>query len=643
MPFVFSRSARAAAALLPVLCLPSWAQTDAMQPSVQVSATRIDMLDTEAPYASEVHTRQDIARSGAHTLFDYLAQQSSLQLTPSYGNRNAPNISMRGFGEDGHQNVVFTINGRRLNNIDNVPPLIGSIALSDIERIEITKGSGAVMFGDGATAGSIQIYTKARDQASLDTYAGNYGQRGAVASVGMVKDKFDLSVTADHGKSGGFSDADATGHTDHSEANTWRIASNIQPIAGLSFEVEAGASQMDNRFPNALTPAQFEAHPGMSNGSAYQHQKSSSQHWSLGAEYAWNPRWKLSARHTDTSKTTAFLNYGSSSDYQHRSNEVALQYQHGAWVVNAGVQNFEGERLSMGSRTRKANVGGFVQAQRMWEQLTISAGLRHEQVRYRHASPGAAALAQDTSMASWELGANQRLSPNLTVFANYSDAFVTPDIDRFFDFYSNTFNGFIAPAKSRTLTLGGNHNTENNRLKLSVFYSKLRNEIYLEPATYLNTNIDQSHKYGVEVHDQWQVSKRHQLSVNYAWTRAKIDRERGAFVDYSGKHVPGVPQHAITLGWHLRVAEQGALHVSHTWRSSTWAFGNFSNDPAFKQSVYQSTDVSYRHQIQPHIALYAGVSNLLDRSNSVAVHTGRYGLYPVNFERTWKVGARIDF
>ncbi|CAC9171038.1 Colicin I receptor precursor [Comamonas aquatica] len=150
---------------LSLLAAPASAQSSLSEPIV-VSATRIDMHDQDAPYASEVHTRSDIERSGAHSLFDYLAQQSSLQISPSYGNRYTPQISMRGYGNDGFQNLVISVDGRRLNNIDSIPQLIGSISLSDIERIEITKGSGAVMFGDGATAGTIQIYTKPRAAAS---------------------------------------------------------------------------------------------------------------------------------------------------------------------------------------------------------------------------------------------------------------------------------------------------------------------------------------------------------------------------------------------------------------------------------------------------------------------------------------------
>ena len=198
MKFRNSCLAAAVGAVFSVAAQGAWAQETVGQ-AVIVSATRIDMQDQDAPYASEVHTRADIERSGARSLYDYLAQQTSLQVSPNYGSRYTPEISMRGYGStNGHQNVVISVDGRRLNNIDMAPQLIGSISLADIDRIEITKGSGSVLYGDGATAGTIQIYTKAREGVSLDAYAGNYGTRGSVVSAGVVRERFDLSATVDH-------------------------------------------------------------------------------------------------------------------------------------------------------------------------------------------------------------------------------------------------------------------------------------------------------------------------------------------------------------------------------------------------------------------------------------------------------------
>lgn len=640
MPFRLSPGAFAVASALYFSALHVHAE-DAINAPVLVSATRVEMQEQDAPYASEVHTRADIERSGATNLYDFLAQQTSLQIAPSFGNRYNPKISMRGYGIDGYQNLVITVDGRRLNTVEVVPQLIGGVALADIDRIEITKGSGAVLFGDSATSGTIQIYTKPHDHASVDSYAGSDGQRGAVAAVGLVREKFDLSATADHSKSDGLSQADANGHTDQSEANIWRVAAGAKPIAGLKLKAEAGGAKIDTRYPGALTLQQFHASPSLNVG-PYTQQKTDSQYWSVGVEYALNEQWKLSAQHHQQDKDTETFWHGSSgspSQTRSISNELALQYQKDAVLVNAGIQTTKHKRFGTTDQTSKDNQGLFVQGQYVLDSWTFSSGMRHETVSYRHTPLSGQALDADKHLNSWELGANHRISEQLSLFANYSDAFNSPDIDRFF--YYGQFNRFIEPAKARTITVGLNRNTDKNRLKASVFYAKLKSEIYLNTWNYINTNIDKSHKYGLEVQDRYQITPRVSALLNYAWTRAIIDRENEGAGAFNGKELPGVSRHSMVLGLNVRVAQNGHLALTHTWRSSAWAEEDLSNTNSQKQRAYQSTDVSYRHQVAKQLELYGSVSNLFARKNGIWVSDDN--IYPVNFERTWKLGARLSF
>lgn len=649
MFFRFSPVACAAVAAIAPLALICTAQAQEVQQSgVLVSATRVDMQDTDAPYASEVHTRADIERSGASNLYDFLAQQSSLQIAPSIGNRANPKISMRGYGADGYQNLTITVDGRSINTMEMVPQQIGAISLADIDRIEITKGSGAVLFGDHATSGTIQIYTKTRDHASVDSYVGSDGQRGAVASVGLVRERFDLSATTDHSKANGFSQPDSTGHTDQSEANIWRVAVGAKPMDGLHLQARAGATNTDIRFPSELTLAQFNANPSMS-ASNYSQDKTRSRYWSLGADYQLNPQWKLSFQHNDEDKSVRSsykATYPSLQDYRNLSNDVSLQFQQDRLIVNAGLQIAQGERLGSSNLMRKKNQGAFAHAQYMLEAWTLSGGLRREKISYAYTPFSGTALNAKDSLTSWEMGLNHRVSSALSVFANYSDAFNTPDVDRFFEFdylvtNSYHFNQFIEPAKAQTLTTGGTYETQKNRLKASVFYAKLKDEIYFNPSNYKNTNIDRSHKYGLELQDRYQITPRLSALVNYAWTRAIIDRENEGGGAFNGKELPGVSRHSMVLGLNVRVAQNGNLALTHTWRSSAWAEEDLANTSQQKQRAFQSTDVSYRHQVGKQVEFYGSVSNLFARKNGIWVRDDN--IYPVNFERTWKLGARINF
>ncbi len=614
---------------------------------VVVTATGVAMPDSEATYASEVHTRADIERAGATSLVDFLSRQTSLQLVPSYGNRFTPAISMRGYGSgDGYQNIVITVDGRRLNNVDMVPQLLGAISLADVDRIEITKGSGSVMYGDGATAGTIQIYTAARDGASAQAYAGNNGIVGGTVAAGLNKDYFSVSASADHSAYGGFSDRDPTGHRDESRSDSWNVGLTGRPADALKLTLDAGSARIDARYPNPLTKYQFDHDPDMNTGKVYNRQKLDSDTWRLGAEYAIQPDLRLSARHGEEDKTSIYgAGAGWESDYRYISDDVSLQYTGQRTVLTAGFQAFDGRRDGS-DKTTKRNTAWYAQGQYLLDSLSLSAGARAEKVEYRNKAEDGATLHDDEHLTAWDIGANYRFSDTLSVFGNYDSAYQAPDIDRFFtvDWMTGavSFNGFIQPARVHTLNLGLHHTTAANRLKLTVFHARLKDEIYLEPVSYKNTNIDRSHKYGLEVQDTWLISEAVAGRLNYAWTRAIIDHEDEGNGAYDGQELPGVPRHSLLLGVNMLIGERSSLDLSYTWRSETWAAGDFANDNAQKQRAYQSADVAYRYTLKnPQLELFAAVTNLFEYKNGVWV--GDDQIYPVDFSRTWKVGAKLSF
>lgn len=620
---------------------------------ITVKVNRFERKDTDTTYASEIHTAAQIEASGAATLYDYLAQQTSLNASPNIGNKATPAINLRGFGtENGHQNVVITIDGQRLNNIDLSPALLSGIALGNIERIEIAKGSGSVIYGDGATAGVIQIYTKNKTGVTLSSSLGNFGQKNSYLNAGLSEKYLDVSVNLAHDSHDGYSRKDITGHNDAFTSNSQNVKFKIKPIDNLRFNVEATSSRNDVRYLNPLTREQFKQDPRQNGGKAYTHQSFDSDQWRIGAEYDLNSQFRIAALHYQEDKFSEFVSSNpSSADSLYKGNDISLRYQNEFLSLITGYQDFDGERKSKSNffgfnssdNTTKKNQAFYISGEYRLDALTLSAGWRDESVKYKF-SPilapfGATAADNKEDIDAFDIGANYRFDESLSVFANYNRAYQAPDIDRLFNF-SGGFNGFIEPAKAKTLNIGLNHVSQKNRLKLTVFRTNLENEIYVVPGIFRNTNIDKSHKYGLEVQDFYQFNQDLSASVIYNYTRAIIDREDEGAGSFNNNDLPGVPKHSLVANLHYKFFEHAHLNLNHTWRSKAYAFNDFTNNFAFKQDSFQSTNIALSYQIK-NLTVFTAVNNIFDQENSIQVQDN--AVYPVDFVRTWRVGMKADF
>lgn len=617
--------------------------SDTSLETIVVSANRFATADVDATYASEVHTRKQIEQSGSATFYDYLAQHTSVQVAPNYGNRFTPKIDMRGFGlGDGYQNIVVTIDGKRMNNIDMSGQLIGSIPLVDVERIEITKGSGSVMFGDGATAGTIQIYTRPHSGVNFQAYTGSHGTLGTTATAGLNNDKVSLHATIDKQDSDGTSNADVKGKKAASRNDTARLGLSVSPFDALTLKFDAASTNIETRYPGRLTLAQLNANPAQNGGATYTLQELKSDIWSAGAEAKLTQRLKLNVTHSVEDKRSRYPVSGFTGDYNYVADDIALSYQGNAFSLVGGFQNFDGSRRGSSDRTSKENAAWFTQGQYDFGKTIVSAGVRTENVEYRYRPNTGSALQQNHDLNAWDIGINHRIDDHLTFFSNFNSAYQAPDIDRFFT--NGTFNAFIQPAKSRTLNIGMNHVTAANRFKATAFHTDLKNEIYYFSTgnflTSYNTNIDKSHKYGMEVQDTWRATSSLSLSLNYSIIKAIIDEERDGGGAFNGKELPGVPLHNINLGLNYRFNDQVSVNLSQTWRSSTWAAEDFDNNNLQKQRAYSMTDVAFRYRFKD-VEMIAAVDNLFEKTNGLWIRDDR--IYPVNFARTWRVGLNTKF
>lgn len=176
-----------AVALSTLFAQQARAQT-VLLPAIDVSASRLGGVITGA--STSVITAEDIARLPTQSLTDVLAQQTGVQIQHLFSatNGSRDTIDLRGFGAFAASNVLILVNGRRYQDFDLQGFDFSSIPLNSIERIEITRGnSGAVLYGDGAIGGVVNIVTKKGSAAPLsgrvEALAGSFKYYEGRASV----------------------------------------------------------------------------------------------------------------------------------------------------------------------------------------------------------------------------------------------------------------------------------------------------------------------------------------------------------------------------------------------------------------------------------------------------------------------------
>ena len=164
---------------------------------ITVTASRYEKKDLDVPASTQVMTGEQIRRSGAKNL-----QQALMSLDNIVYHQKGPGgaalssmtseIVIRGV-EGG---TLVLVNGTPINwrghyNLEDIPADI-------VERVEVVRGGGSVLYGSQATGGVINIITKDKMPNEVSVGIGNYGQQNYHVSVNADK----LSVAYNYDKWG---------------------------------------------------------------------------------------------------------------------------------------------------------------------------------------------------------------------------------------------------------------------------------------------------------------------------------------------------------------------------------------------------------------------------------------------------------
>jgi len=624
---------------------------------IAITSTAIATDELKSTDAVEVYTQEDIEKAHSRNIYEFLNSQTSVYTTSAYGNPFMQKLDMRGYGVgDGYQNIVVTINGRKMNNVDMVPQLLSSISPASIEKIEIIKSSGIVVGGDGANAGVINIITKESNDKEVSFYIGNYGLVDGSVYLGHNDDDFSVTFSGETQKNDGIRIIDSQGNKDENQFSTASFEFVYKAIESLELSANFSTTNTDVIYGGTMTKKEYEENPkqqGTSFGFASANSVQAFDANVMGAGLTYYINDVLSFR-GDISREKKVSDYAlptfsatATTNYDYLNIKAYLDYVSDTMALKLGVDGFFADldyanssnvRLNM----TKDNKAAFLMSEFYLENFTLKAGYRYEQMKFDESSGDN----KSENLHGVELGVNYRVNKESSIFVNYSRSYETSSLDRLFS-YTNPatgYTGYVKPSKANNYNIGYNNIVSNNKFKLTFYYIDLKDEIYYyaDPAfvNSKNTNIDKSHKYGVDLYDKYVFSSMFNLALNYNYVQAIIDEEKENGEDYAGNELPGVSNHNVKATFSYLPNKHATIALTQIYRSEAFAAEDFNNNFTQKQEAYYSTDISAT-LAKDNWEVFAKINNLFNQKNGLWIKDN--AIYPVNFTTTAMVGFKLKY
>jgi len=642
--------------------LQTFAEKEADQTTfeeVVVTATRDPEEIRKVPANATVITREEIERSSARTTVDLLRDEVGVVVRDLLGTGKSVSVDIRGFGETAAQNTLVLVDGRRVNEIDLSGVDWTQIPLDQVERIEIVRGAGSVLYGDNAVGGVVNIITKRPEKtfsAQVGVEAGSYGYNKEKASVGGkwggLSAMLSASYDATHGyRDNGFLRAKDVGGKlvyDLSEVVSLDFSSNLhQDDAGLP----GGLTKLDMiRFGRDATlrpDDQAETKDGYA---------------SLGIKAKLSDGWRLDAelsyRNRDVSDAFVSFNFSDrrnlrtwsftprsilESNLFGRANKLTLGldlYRSDSRVdsefVIPGFASYNRVEVT------KKSVGLYALDEfSLLENLILSLGYRSEWASYDllQEVPRAEDKTRDHEPA-FQAGLDYLFAKKSSAFLSFKRSFRFPVSDELLQFFP-TFqvNPTMKPQVGYHYEAGVRHAfhdaIEGN---LTLFWADLRDEIFFNPETFSNENISKTRRRGVEAGLKVKPLSWITLWGNYAYIQPLL-REH----PFSGNDIPAVPRHKGSIGSDVDLGKGFLLNAKANLVGSRYLISDFRNrfdrlDP------YCTLDLRLSY-LWKGLRAFAGVNNLFNRKYSeygVVGFMGNQSFYP-SPERNFIVGASYSF
>ncbi len=527
---------------------------------VVVTATRDIQEIRKVPANVTAITREEIERSNAQTITDLLRYEVGVVVGDWFGTGKSASVDIRGFGETGLLNTLVLVDGRRVNAIDLSGVDWSQIPLDRVERIEIVRGPGSVLYGDNAVGGVINIITKKPEKPlSIEAAVtgGSYKYNKEIASIGGKWGSLSSILHAGYNSTEGYRENGFFRAKDIGGRLVYDGNDSIRINFSGNFHHD------DTGFPGYLTKALYKQDRRATlfpddkgeTDDGYGVLGVKARLWGFGRIEA-----DLSYQHREVADFLPSFSFEDKRNLSTWGFTPKYIFEKSLWdhfnKLIFGLDFYksdskvDSESVFFGpnrSEVTKNSVGLYLLDEfSILDNLIISFGYRNEWVTYDlfQEIPVLKERVRDQEPA-WNVGLDYLFNKRSSAFFNIKRSFRFPVSDELIQFFP-TFqvNPAMKPQTGYHYEAGIRHSfTDQIEANLTLFWIDLRDEIFYNPFTFTNENYPKTRRQGLEIGGR--IKPLPWLSVwgNYSYICPLL---RGD--SFSGNDIPGVPRHKGSIG-----------------------------------------------------------------------------------------------
>jgi iron complex outermembrane receptor protein len=494
---------------------------------VVVSATKVQVNRNSVPLSISVIERSEIEASSESALLPVLSQRVPGLFVTQKGitgfgvnTNSAGTVNIRGIGQGNKVLMLFDGQPQWAGVFGHSLP--DTYVASDVERVEVIRGPGSLLYGSNAMGGVVNIITRQQRQDGRRTQArlmyGSYNTQKYMLNNGYNAGKFSSFISLNHDRTDG-----QRARSDFQITNGF---ANLGYQAGEHYRLKGDLSiaKYKNQNPGAVDNPMFDNFMDVLRGTtslslANTHEKSSG---AIQAFYNWGRHEINDGYRTGGSPRTFLFNsedhnmgvllYQTFRLTEGNSFTAGIDYKN--WGGHAWNDTINGKVGEIIDRSVNEVAGYIIAQQDLFDKLSLNAGLRYE-----HSSAYG---------SNWtpQAGITLRLFEGNAIKALYSKGYRSPNIRELYISYPpySIANPDLNPESMQNYELSvGQHIGDKFHAEITAFYLDAENLITGVQGKL--TNVNNLHNKGVELEASYYATSNLSLTANYSYLDANRQTE----------------------------------------------------------------------------------------------------------------------